>query len=321
MAMMPQNVLIIIWMVWFGFMLYPCLANTASDQPTTRPTRSPSSRFWSAAQGANSFTYSGYSYSAGMAIGYDEKNKTALFIGGFSDWQYQYSTFKPSDDLVYGTFYGKSRTYLQQYSNAKEQMMTYGSAQYYTTLGDTMWTVTAGTYGGTGLNKFDLKTQKAEHTSINIPQSIGTSGQACSASHSHYLFVIGGWPDDTIKWLNTVQIYDNEADKWLNDVIDVPSLNKTRNNLACVTIGDKLYAIAGNGHDGYLRSIEVLNIGDDLKWIQSQHWQMMNAQIKTALGGLRAVTYGEYIITAGGMATSKVVSSDINVINTQTETV
>eukprot|EP01083_Nonionella_stella_P065519 171755_1 len=250
-----------------------------------------------------------------MAIAYDEKNKTALFIGGFSDWNYQFSTFKPSDDVLYGAFYGKSRTYLKQFSNGvTTQMLTYGQAQYYTTLEDTIWTITA----GTGLNKFNLKTWKGEHTPISIPQSTDAGGTACLASHTHYLFVIGGYVDSTIKWINTVQIYDIETDKWLNGV---PSLNKTRGNLACVTVDDTLYAIAGNGHDGYLKSIEILDISGDLKSIQSQEWQMLNAQLRTALAGIRAVTYGEHIITVGGMTANKDVSSDINVINTKTETV
>eukprot|EP01083_Nonionella_stella_P304254 1056516_1 len=91
------------------------------------------------------------------------------------------------DDILYGTFYGKSRTYLKQYSNGVTtytQMKTYGNAQYYTTLDDTVWTITAGTYGGTGLNKFNLKTWKGEHTTINIPQSTGPDGCACLASHT-----------------------------------------------------------------------------------------------------------------------------------------
>ena len=103
------------------------------------------------------------------------------------------------------------------------------------------------------------------------------------------VYVLGGFLDDGVDALGTVDVYDPMTDGWKQ----VSSMPTKRCAHGCVALDGKIYAIGGfNGDDGTLNSADVYDP-------QSDSWQPL-AEMASARQEFAAATAGGKIYVIGG---------------------
>lgn len=103
---------------------------------------------------------------------------------------------------------------------------------------------------GQSINAHNIQNETDEILTI-IPKTVGNDASITySHSPSARLYISGG---DS---LNTLQIYDIESKKWLENI---PSMLNQRRNHGSIVVDGTLYVIAGEGDDS-IAAIDILNI-------------------------------------------------------------
>eukprot|EP01084_Bolivina_argentea_P020698 38485_1 len=252
---------------------------------------------------------------SGMAVGYDSANDTILLLGGSGDNHQQFITFdgrKFEDEGLY---------YMTSVLNTNG---VYGTGQFYSQLGDTLWMISE---DGLGFVTMDTNSWRVNIPSIDIPIEVRDDGCLASMKNSYqheYLFVVGGYNGD---YLRITQIYNISADLWIESV---PTMYPGYSSRSCIIYNNTLYVMGGyKGSSSSDRDNQVwrLDVGNDLVNITNKKWLTIDQtgyRLGKSVSGPRAVVFDNYpyIFVVGGTGICCV--SDIygyNVIDTATNQV
>eukprot|EP01084_Bolivina_argentea_P179919 310857_1 len=216
-----------------------------------------------------------------MAVAYDSKNDRIWLLGG-SAYTSQLVMYQNNSFTDYGI------------NNLSDKV--FGWCNYYTQISNTLWLLSN---KGEYLNKFNVETAFLETNYSTITNIVWDT--ACLTSFTFiddfFLMIIGGQSYAHGPSLSTVQIFNLTSDEW---IISVPSLNESRNRLACLTYIDNnkhiAYAIGG---EPLLDSIEILDISNVYN-MYTKKWNIVGTLPHT-LRNHRAVIYGTNILIIGGL--------------------
>jgi hypothetical protein len=120
-------------------------------------------------------------------------------------------------------------------------------------------------------------------------KSMGEARQDfCSASHDDFIYVFGGYNQQTETYLSSTERYDTITNRWEK----VAPMKQERASHAAVTIGDKIYVFGGRVGLTTLRSTEIFDI-------RTQSWKN-GPNMRIPLWGMAAVAIGNWIVVVGG---------------------
>eukprot|EP01084_Bolivina_argentea_P051670 95063_1 len=237
-----------------------------------------------------------------MSVGYDESNDTILIVGGVKN-NYQFVTFKN------GTFtdYGENYT---SYS-------IHDISQQYTQINNILWLISE--WGEKLLAMQTYYPYTITDSNINIPTNVGYAGCLSSTKYEDhtYLFLLAS--GNCCDFTHILQIYNVTSNQWITN--NIPSMLKGRGYFGCIAHKNRLYAIGGRNASQKHNTVESLYIGNDLINIEQQQWIYTNGYLSTGLAVSRAIAYGNDIIVFGGSGTDELKQTDINVIDTSTNTI
>lgn len=118
------------------------------------------------------------------------------------------------------------------------------------------------------------------------------------------LYAIGGL-NGSFNVLDSIEIYDNEADKWSSENIS----DNIKKDAAVVSVDERIYVIGGYNNGIYYNNVKSYNT-------ETQTWRNEGV-IDTARGRSTAITDGRYIYVIGGRNNSGYLDS-IEVFDTST---
>eukprot|EP01083_Nonionella_stella_P070184 187648_1 len=231
-----------------------------------------------------------------MAIGYYQN--TIIILGGYEN---------PQDMIEYDI--------VESVFNTTVGVLpfdTTGYSQFYTQMDNMIYIIDT---SGERINVFDVSTKAYTTQHWNITHDVDTNG--CIASAAAQLYIIGGYT--TNGPMNNVQILTITNNTWR----DGPYLQSARYWVSCVasTISNKMYVVGGTDGQGnyqdYLKTIEFISITQ----IDQNQWQYTNSDLTEPLVSTRAVVYDTHIYVMGGQNSSGVYVTNVNIIDTITNTV
>eukprot|EP01083_Nonionella_stella_P304087 1055152_1 len=231
-----------------------------------------------------------------MAIGYYQN--TIIILGGYEN---------PQDMIEYDIIESVFNTIV-----GVLPFDTTGYSQFYTQMDNMIYIIDT---SGERINVFDVSTKAYTTQHWNITHDVDTNG--CIASAAAQLYIIGGYT--TNGPMNNVQIFTITNNTWR----DGPYLQSARYWVSCVasTISNKMYVVGGTDGQGnyqdYLKTIEFISITQ----IDQNQWQYTNSDLTEPLVSTRAVVYDTHIYVMGGQNSSGVYVTNVNIIDTITNTV
>jgi len=220
-------------------------------------------------------------------VGYSESTDTVWLLGGYYNPR-QLLSFNPS-----------SNSFADYGSNALSHDAR-ALAQSFAQLNEFVYYVE---YGGNVLRKFnvDLGTEDAFTATIADGAQTYSWTSMCLAAldvDGGYLFVVGGRASSFGSSLAKTFILNLSSNEWFAG----QSLNVARRNHACAfdSTQSALFAIGGYDGDGYLDSVEMLNV-ENIANVENSEWVLLTDTLQTeGLSNLRAVSHGPNILTVGG---------------------
>ena len=234
----------------------------------------------------NSFDYN----RAGAVAGVSEDG-TVYFIGGAS------SDLNSGVSSDFTDSMSKLR-YVQRLQGGEwtnlGAMLSYtcaGGYNMYTQIADMLYFIAnddASTYSL--LKRFDLDIGE-ETDSFEV--DVGAIKYSCLVSWRSFLYVIGGQDTTTGDTLGETSVYDLDSESWLDEAV-VPALKTGRRFPACAVNNDKIYVIGGKPASGQLDTVEYTHAD------MANEWILMNDALGIAMNSIKAVVYGDFIITVGG---------------------
>ena len=189
---------------------------------------------------------------------------------------------------------------------------TYGIAQFYTQRAHILYMIDP---DGNQLSIYNMLKNTFTPNWISTYNAINVGGTSCLASTMQYLFIVGGTSTH-----NTVQMLDLLTREWINNNINIPSMQTARGGHACIINPETniLYAIAGShpSNGSFLASIERIETNE----IWQNTWQYIEP-LTQSTNGLRCIIYNNMIYIVGGFTGSMPYVDIVHVINTTTNTV
>ena len=192
------------------------------------------------------------------------------------------------------------------YSGINSNKRWYGFGQYYAQISEIpgpewidgqQWIYQIDN-GGTTINRFSMFNRSSTAYSVNLGTSVGDYAclVAMRANWDDKLYnaVLGGI-DDAGNYMNDMQIFQEEVAQAAG-----PALNVARGAAACMVSqhGDYVFVIGGVGtSEAKLASVEVLHINTG--W-NIDSWTLLTPTLVTGMSHMRAVVYGDDIVTVGG---------------------